>query len=137
MSYGKIKQQLSFIVILSLSLALMGIGNIVIGLAGNYPVILAGLVVTGLGLGLLTPNLNVWLTKEVPNNLRGRVLGGLTTFMFLGQFLSPVVTQPLNNSFGLAATYGAAGIVLTVLGFLVWSGQKQVCHFVRSTAGRT
>ena len=136
MSYGKVKQKLSFIVILSLSLALMGVGNIVIGLAGNYPVILAGLVITGLGLGLLTPNLNVWLTKEVPNNLRGRALGGLTTFMFLGQFLSPVVTQPLNNSFGLAATYGAAGIILTVLGFIFWIGQKQVCHFVRSTAGR-
>ena len=43
----------------------------------------------------------------------------------------------LNNSFSLAATYGAAGIILTVLGFLFWSGQKQPCHFVRSTAGRT
>lgn len=137
MSYGKIKQRLSFIVILAASFALMGLGNMIIGLAGNYPTVLAGLIVAGLGLGLLMPNLNVWLTKEVPNSIRGRALGGLTTFMFLGQFLSPIATQPINNSFGLAATYGVAGVVLTVLSFLFWSGQKQVCRFVRSAAGRS
>ena len=137
MVYGKVKQRLSFIVILAFGLALMGGGNIIIGLAIDYPVILVGLVITGIGLGLLTPNLNVWLSKEIPDRLRGRALGGLTTFMFLGQFLSPIATQPLNNSYGSAATYGIAGVILAVLGFLFWSGQKRVCHFISSTAGRT
>ena len=137
MTYGKIKQCLSFIVILALGFVLMGVGNITIGLANNYPTICVGLVITGIGIGLIMPNLSVWLSKEVSNLLRGRALGGLTTFMFLGQFLSPIVTQPLNSRFGLAMTYGIVGMILTVLGCLFWSGQKPVCRFVNSESGRS
>lgn len=137
MAYGKIKQRYSLIVILALSFALMGVGNIIIGLASTYFVVLLGLVVTGMGLGLIIPNLNVWLSAEVPDSLRGRALGGLTTFMFLGQFLSPIVTQPLNNSLGLAATYGIAGVILTVFSLLLWLRQSQVCRFVHSKAGKS
>ena len=104
MSYGKIKQKFNYIAILALSFTLVGIGYIILGRATIYSIILIGLAVTGLGLGLLIPNLNVWLSAEIPNSLRGRALGGLTTSMFLGQFLSPILSQPLTNSFGLAAT---------------------------------
>ena len=135
MSYGKIKQKFNYIVILALSFALVGIGYIILGRATMYPIILVGLAITGLGLGLLIPNLNVWLSAEIPNSLRGRALGGLTTAMFLGQFLSPIVSQPLTNSFGLAATYGLPGVALTVLGFIFWSGKKQICRFVSSEFG--
>jgi MFS family permease len=137
MAYGKIKQRYSLIVILALSFGLMGVGNIIIGLASTYFVVLLGLVVAGMGLGLVIPNLNVWLSAEVPDSLRGRALGGLTTFMFLGQFLSPIVTQPLNNSLGLAATYGIAGVILTVLSLLLLLRQGQVCRFVHSKAGKS
>lgn len=137
MAYGKIKQRYSLIVILALSFALMGVGNIIIGLASTYSIVLLGLVVAGMGLGLAIPNLNVWLSAEVPDSLRGRALGGLTTFMFLGQFLSPIVTQPLNNSLGLAATYGIAGVILTVFSLLLLLRQSQVCRFVHSKAAKT
>ena len=137
MIYGKLKQKLGYIVILALSFALMGVGYIILGLATTYPLVLISLVIVGLGLGLLFPNLNVWLSAEVPNNLRGRALGGLTTFMFLGQFLSPIATQPLTNDFGLATTYGCAGVVLTVLGSLLWLAQKPICRLISSTVGRT
>lgn len=137
MSYGKIKQRFSFIIILALSFVLMGVGNIIIGLANNYPTICLGLIITGIGIGLIMPNLSVWLSKEVSNPLRGRALGGLTTFMFLGQFLSPIVTQPLSSRFGLAMTYGVVGILLTVLGCLFWTGQKSICRFVQSESGRS
>jgi len=137
MAYGKIKQRYSLIVILALSFALMGVGNIIIGLASTYSIVLLGLVVAGMGLGLAIPNLNVWLSAEVPDSLRGRALGGLTTFMFLGQFLSPIVTQPLNNSLGLAATYGIAGVIITVFSLLLLLRQNQVCRFVHSKAAKT
>lgn len=135
MSYGKIKQRFSYIVILALSFTLVGVGYLILGQAASYPVVLLGLIITGLGLGLLIPNLNVWLSAEIPNSIRGRALGGLTTAMFLGQFLSPILTQPITHSFGLAATYGIPGIILTVWGFLVWSGKKSICRFVSSELG--
>ncbi|NJL85018.1 MAG: MFS transporter [Leptolyngbyaceae cyanobacterium SM1_1_3] len=136
MNYGRIKRQLSHISILALALGLMGLGYIGIGLVGSYWLILAVLIPAGCGLGLLMPNLNVWTATEVPDSLRGRALGGLTTFFFLGQFLSPIVSQPISSVIGLTATYGLAGVVLAVLSSILWTSRKQVCRLVQSSLGQ-
>ena len=77
----------------------------------------------------------VWTANEVPDALRGRALGGLTTFMFLGQFLSPIASQPLRQGLGMTATYGLVGVALVVLAALLWVYRKKVCHAVNSTVG--
>jgi MFS family permease len=116
MSYGKVKTKLSFISILPLIFGLMGIGYIIIGLVGSYALVLVGLAIAGLGLGLLMPNLTVWVSARVPDAIRGRALGGLTTFFFLGQFLSPIVSHPISKQVGLGLTYALSGGLLLVLG---------------------
>lgn len=55
----------------------MGLGYVTISLAGNYALVVLGLIIAGLGLGLLLPNMNVWLNAKTPISSRGRVLGGL------------------------------------------------------------
>lgn len=79
-----------------LAFGLIGAGYITIGLVSNYALLLVGLAVAGAGLGLLMPNLNLWISSEVSDTARGRALGGSTMFFFLGQFLSPLVSQPLS-----------------------------------------
>lgn len=128
-NYGKLRQKFSYVQILSAAFVLIGLGYIGLGLGRNYPLILAALIPAGLGLGLLTPNLNVWTTVTVPAALRGRALGGLTTCLFLGQFLSPIITQPLNKAINLAATYGLAGILMAVLGTLFWIYRQKIAQF--------
>ena len=133
--YGRLKKRLSFIKILAIAFGLIGLGYAGIGLVGSYWLVLLVLIPTGIGLGLMMPNLNVWTANEVPDSLRGRSLGGLTTFMFLGQFLSPIVSQPARQSIGMTATYGLVGVALVVLSALLWMFRKQVCHAVNSTVG--
>lgn len=135
--YGKLKQQLSFISILAIAFSLMGLGYIGIGLASSYWLVLLVLIPTGIGLGFIMPNLNVWTSNEVPDDLRGRALGGLTTFMFLGQFLSPIASSPVSSTLGLTATYGLAGVLLVVVGVVLWIYKKQVCRFVGSSVGQS
>ncbi|MGB3293650.1 MAG: MFS transporter [Phormidesmis sp.] len=135
MGYGRVKKRLSFIKILAIAFGLIGLGYAGIGLVGSYWLVLLGLIPTGIGLGLMMPNLNVWTANEVPDALRGRALGGLTTFMFLGQFLSPIVSQPLRRSLGMMATYGLVGVALVVLSALLWVYRKKVCHAVNSAVG--
>ena len=135
MNYGRVKKSFSFIKILAIAFGLIGLGYAGIGLVDSYWAILLVLIPTGIGLGLMMPNLNVWTANEVPDALRGRALGGLTTFMFLGQFLSPIVSQPVKQSFGMTATYGLTGIILIVLSVLLWGYKKQICHAVNSTVG--
>jgi MFS family permease len=129
MNYGKIKQKFSHIQVLAISFVLIGLGYIGVGLVGSYNLVLLVLIPAGFGLGMLTPNLNVWTTITVPTALRGRALGGLTTCLFLGQFLSPIVTQPLNQAIKLAGTYGLAGVLMVVLGTLFWIYQQKITKF--------
>lgn len=113
--YQSVKSRLSFISIYGIAFLNMAFGYGLISVANGYAIVLPGLAIAGLGLGLLMPNMNLCLTSIAPTAARGRVLGGLTTSFFLGQFLSPLVSQPLSQVVGLDATYGLAGVVMGIL----------------------
>jgi MFS family permease len=113
--YRRVKARLNFMTIYALAFLNMGLGYVLIGLAANFLQILLGLAIAGSGLGLLMPNMNFCLTSITPDALRGRILSGITTFFFLGQFLSPLVSQPVSEWLGLGATYGLAGLLMLLL----------------------
>jgi MFS family permease len=115
MSYRRIKARMTFLGICVLIYLAMGIGYIVIGLAQGYWGVLVGLVIAGIGLGMLMPNINVWVNAIATPATRGRALSGLTTALFLGQFFSPIVSQPLTDLIGLDRVYYGFGIGMIVL----------------------
>jgi MFS family permease len=125
LTYGKLKQKMEFITFLPIIFGLMGIGYLLIGQSSNWAQVLVGLAVSGMGLGILMPNMTVWLSSVVADSGRGKALGWLSTSMFLGQFLSPIVTQPLSKSVGLGGTYALTGGILTIvaLGFAILKPQ--------------
>jgi MFS family permease len=133
-TYGKLKQRMEFVTFLPAIFGFMGIGYLLIGQSSTWLQVLTGLGIAGMGLGLLMPNMSVWLSAAVPDVLRGRALGGLSTSMFLGQFLSPIVTQLLTKNLGLGGTYAlvGSGLVLVALGFAVF--KSQVRNLTRSRA---
>jgi MFS family permease len=119
-SFRYIKARLSFTAIYGVAFINMALGYGIVGLATSYAVALVGLAISGAGLGLLMPNMNLCLTSTTPDTLRGRVVSGITTSMFLGQFLSPFVSQPLSLAVGLSSVYGlAAGLMLILSGFIL------------------
>lgn len=127
LSYQRLKARLSFLNIYVIAFLLMGLGYIGISFARTYEMALVGLAIGGLGVGLLMPNMTVCLTSSTPPVLRGRILGGLTTSFFLGQFASPFVSQPLSQELGLSTTYGLAGgfmLLLTLMTVGVMSRWK-------------
>jgi MFS family permease len=133
-TYGKLKRRMEFVTFLPMIFGFMGIGYLLIGQSSSWLQVLTGLAVSGMGLGILMPNMTVWLSTAVPDTMRGRALGGLSTAMFLGQFLSPIVTQPLTKTLGLGGGYAITGgvLVLVALGFAVF--KSQVRYLTRSRA---
>jgi MFS family permease len=133
-SYGKLKQKMEFVTFLPIIFGLMGIGYLLIGQSSIWVQVLVGLAISGMGLGILMPNMSVWLSSAVPDAMRGRALGGLSTSMFLGQFLSPIVTQPITKSLGLGGVYAFVGgtLVVVALGFAIF--KSQVRNLTRSRA---
>jgi MFS family permease len=94
---------------------LMAAGFGLIAAAGSYAAVLAGMAVTGAGMGAVMPNLMVGAISSAPPAMRGRVSGGLTASIFLGQFLSPLLSQPWIAAFGFAAAFRDAGLLLAGL----------------------
>jgi MFS family permease len=115
LQYGRVSSRLSYTQVVAVGFGLIGAGYAGVALADTYGFVLVGMAVSGLGFGLLIPNMNVWVAARTPEALRGRALGGLAAFLFLGQFLSPLISQPLSSQLGLAAVYGLAGGLMLFL----------------------
>ena len=87
--------------------AAVALGGTLTGAAALVPVGL-GMLAVGAGAGLLMPALNNWLGDQTPAAARGRALGGLSTALFFGQFVSPIAAQPVTDAATLAASFAAA-----------------------------
>ncbi|CAN5673168.1 MFS transporter [soil metagenome] len=125
-SYSKIKGRFSFLTIFFIGYLLMAAGFFCIGISHTYAVVVFGMMITGLGMGMMIPNTNMWVMKIVPPEIRGKEIGKLTTFWFLGQFLSPIVIFPILTMFSLSSTFMlAAGFLLLLsFGFLIFHFSK-------------
>ncbi|WP_276390412.1 MFS transporter [Eudoraea chungangensis] len=93
-SFSKIKDRLSFQQVFSLGYFLMALSFIVIAFGNSYLMVMLGMLLAGLGMGVMIPNANIWVMQLAPEKIRGQEIGRLTTFWFMGQFLSPLLLLP-------------------------------------------
>ena len=114
-AYGRIRQKLGFRTIFLITFTGISIGYLVLFTAGDYVIVLLGLVIAGSGFGLLMPNANTWLIQLTPPAIRGKLIGGLTSLVFLGQFLSPIAANPLIKSFQLSGLFLVGAMVAATL----------------------
>jgi MFS family permease len=115
LQFQRLKARLSIQGIFSLIFLTLGINHVIIALTPNYGLVVVGLLIGGLGLGLFPPTVNAWLALVTPPALRGRAVGGLTAALFLGQFFTPIVTQPVVQQVGMGGTFGVIGLVSLLL----------------------
>lgn len=124
--YQKIRGRFLFPTIYSFTFCLMAAGFLLIGVSNNYPTAIAGLLINGLGMGMMMPNGNSWIMAISPAHTRGRVVGTLTTAVFLGQFCSPIISQPLTSKTGINNTFLLCGYAALAIGVLFAIGARRL-----------
>lgn len=117
-SYRKLSQKLSYPAFFAIAYLLIGSGYGLVSLASGLVLVIVGLLVSGLGIGLLIPNTNIWLLAILPERIRGFGTGISGTFLFIGQFMSPIAIRPLVEAFSLSTAFGYALIPAGVLSLL-------------------
>ncbi|MEM7709842.1 MAG: MFS transporter [Pseudomonadota bacterium] len=124
--YGRARARLEPCMIAAISFALMGSGFAFISQAHTLPVAILGILVCGSGLGLIIPNQNVWLMAHVPESQRGRAAGLMTTCLFAGQFVSPLISGVLLAVLNLHVVFlvFAVGAGLISAGLWAFSGAR-------------
>ncbi len=125
-SYSRIKSRLSFLSIFSMGYLLMAAGFICIFISNTYVLVVIAMMLSGLGVGMMIPNTNMWVMKIAPSEIRGKEIGKLTTFWFMGQFLSPIIIFPVLNILSLSSTFMLASgfLFLMSIGFLIFHFTK-------------
>lgn len=88
--------------------ALVAMGLAVTARAAGVPVMVAGLMSIGIGSGLVVPAANVMIARLARN--RGRAMSAIVTATFAGQFVSPLMTQPL-LAYGARAPFVAGALL--------------------------
>jgi MFS family permease len=114
--YARVRARFDFSSIAAMGFALLGLGWVIAGISSGLPLMLVGFVVSGMGGGLLMPNWMNWLAVLAPPAMRGRLLGGLTTALYLGQFFSPALAQFFAPSIGLSAVVASFGAFAILVG---------------------
>jgi MFS family permease len=124
--YFRIKGTFNFLSVFSIGYLMMAAGFACITMSGAYGFVVAGMMLSGLGMGMMIPNTNMWVMKIAPPEIRGKEIGKLTTFWFLGQFLSPIVIYPVLKVLSLSSAFLLASGLLFLLsmGFLIFNKSK-------------
>jgi len=113
--YRRLSTGLGPLGVFAFSFAVLAAGMLLISAADSLAAVVAATAVYGIGMGTMMPHLFTSAIHLAPERMRGRVAGGLTTSIFLGQFLSPLASQPWSQSFGLAGCFAATGLLLLLL----------------------
>ncbi|GGL88785.1 MFS transporter [Pseudooceanicola nanhaiensis] len=109
--YGRIRRFVSPRSVVAFGMLTLGAGLLVISRAHSLPVTILGVALCGAPLGVMFPNFIALFMALVPPSMRGRASGLLTTAIFGGQFLSPLVSGPLVAAFGLSGGLMAVAVL--------------------------
>lgn len=112
LNYPKLKSRFTHYQLYGISFLAIGIGYLLITQADSYIWLYPGLLIAGTGSGLIMPNSNLCLVTLASPENRGRILGLLTTFIFLGQFASPLMFQPIINNSSIKSGFLYLAIAL-------------------------
>ena len=116
--YERIARRLGFKEITFAGFLVFGAGFLVLGLAGNWPLIIIGQLIVGFGSGLNVANLANWLANKVSIEVRGRANGIFVAMLFLGQFMASFVFTPIANMRSYNFVYILSAIIISLMGLL-------------------
>lgn len=112
LAFPVLRRHLQSASIVTLSIALLGVGWLLVGGTGTALGVGAGLLIGGTGLGFSVPTLTLRLSELASPAWRGRVLSGLVTSIFFGQFISPLAVQPMIQTIGVGDAFTWSGIAM-------------------------
>lgn len=95
MVYPRLRRALGRGGVLGAGFLLLGAGFLLMSYVQLVPMIAAASLLVGMGPGLIVPTLLTSTLDAVPMRHHGKASGALTFSLFIGQFISPILTQPL------------------------------------------
>ncbi len=113
--YKRIKSKFSYNVIALVALGIWAIGFVLLSQAISIITVIVMVILFGVGQGMVMPTLNLWVGELTNTCARGRMISYLTTFLFIGQFLPPIIFNPIFSMLSFNGVFLIAGLVCAIL----------------------
>lgn len=113
--YGSLQKRLSSAGAFALGLLGMTLSLATIGASAAPAYAAAGAVLMGLYVGITSPYVYHEVTERTPEDVRGRALGVLSAFCYLGAFLNPPLFAALSRRTGLRGVFFVTALAMAVL----------------------
>jgi MFS family permease len=131
LAYGQIRRLLGERGAFSASLVLMSVALIMEAEAATVAVAASGALLMGMYVGIVGPYIYDVISERNDAASRGRAIGILTAFGFLGAFLNPILAALIGDAIGLRNLFLVVGLSLAVAA--VWVGAN-LKRWIRSLA---
>jgi MFS family permease len=129
--YRRIKAKLPYKMIVLVALALWAVGFLLLSQIITEVAMIVSIVLYGIGQGIVMPMLILWIGDRIDLSFRGRIISYLTTFYFVGQFLPPVIFNPIFSAFDFNGVFLVAGIGCAISCVLFSYGMKKRARLAR------
>ena len=103
----------------AIGFSVMAAGFFLLRADSSLAMITLAATIIGTGSGFILPSILAITLDAAPAHRRGLASGVVTTSIFLGQFLSPVVGQPVFAAFGFDMAFRLAAVAALAIGLLV------------------
>ncbi|SFV17279.1 MFS transporter [Pseudoduganella namucuonensis] len=114
-SFGYLRRYLSIQALTLVTALCMGVGaSAIFALHGALPIAVCFALI-GIGAGLVEPVTLSLVLARAPKSMQPRAVGLVLSAVFLGQFLNPLVLNPIRQSMGTGHAFLAAGLILLAL----------------------
>lgn len=121
--YGYIAGRLPMRGQIALACLGMGLGCLLMAWAPvSVAMMTLGCVVIGAGVGMVEPLTVTLALQHTPAVAHTRAIGLLLSSVFLGQFLNPVLVNPLRTGLGDVGSFSAVGLFFAALALLALAG---------------
>ena len=121
--YPKIKRKFNYPTLYVFGAGFMALGYLIIGNATEYFIVMLGLVIMGIGNGIIMPNGMLFMMQIAPFKYRGRMLGLMSSMIYSGQFMSPIIINPIIKMTNIhyAFIIASMGLIFVSLFYLIFS----------------
>jgi MFS family permease len=119
--FAPLRRRLGIMGVFGLGFTSAGLSFLMLAGAESYLGVLAAMAVSGVCMGTIMPNFAAAAMLLAPPAQRGRISGLLVSSIFAGQFLSPIVSQPLITTAGYGGAYALVGVVVLVFGIAAFA----------------
>lgn len=117
LTYPKIKSKFAFRQIYMFGFFIWSVGHILLLFSDSFAILICSLIFLGVGNGFVVPNLKAHILTISSDHNRGINSGLLTTTLYVGQFMSPIVVQPMFSFANIPQVFGIFGILMLIIAF--------------------